>query len=225
MIMRNIFTLLFIVIFSSSLVAQQGKDPEAKAILEKVKNKVESFSSFKVNYTFHLKSSVSEMDESYDGEIIVQDKKFAMKNGDGTETYNNGKKVWTYYEEENEVNVYDYDPEDEMFSFNKILNVKEEDYKFRMMGEETIEGTVCYVIDLEPDLTPEERKTNQVYKIRVHIDKSTSQLVRWKIFERNGNRYTTTINKFEPNVPVTKDTFVFDKSKHKGVTVIDMSAD
>lgn len=225
MIMRNILTLTFIIIFSATLVAQQGRDPEAKAILEKVKNKMESFSSFKVNYTFQLKSSVSEMDESYDGEIIVQDKKFAMKNGDGTETYNNGKKVWTYYEEENEVNVYDYDPEDEMFSFNKILNVKEEDYKFRMMGEETVEGTACHVIDLEPDLTPEERKTNQVYKIRVHIDKSTSQVVRWKIFERNGNRYTTTINKFQPNVPVSESTFVFDKSKHKGVSVIDMSSD
>lgn len=223
--MKKIFTLVLLTLFSFTALSQEGRDPQAKKVLEQVKQKVDGLNSFKVEYTFQLQSSVSEMDESYEGEVVVQDKKFAMKNGDGTATYNNGKKVWTYYEEENEVNVYDYDPEDEMFSFNKILNVKEEDYKFRLMGEERLEGHECFVIDLEPDLTPEERKSNQVYKIRVHIDKSTYQPVRWKIFERNGNRYTTTINNFHPNVPVSKETFTFDKSQHKGVTVIDMSTD
>jgi hypothetical protein len=42
------------------------------------------------------------------------------------------------------------------------------------------------------------------------------------MFKKNGNRYSFSIKKFDPNPVVDAGTFTFDKSKYKGVKVIDL---
>lgn len=54
------------------------------------------------------------------------------------------------------------------------------------------------------------------------LEKATSIVKGWKIFERNGNRFTYTISNFKPNAPVSNSMFKFDKSKHPGVDEEDL---
>ncbi len=42
------------------------------------------------------------------------------------------------------------------------------------------------------------------------------------MFKKNGNRYLFVIKNFTPNPAVAPTTFAFDKTKHKGVKVIDL---
>lgn len=198
------------------------KDPEAKKVLDAASEKFRSFKSFKAKFQFELESKATGMNESYTGEVTVKGEKFLIKSGDGKSTYNNGKNVWNYYAEDNEVTIFTYDPEDDNMSINKMLNMYKSGYKYQLVGDEVENGKTLTVIDLEPDLSPEERKTNQVFKIRMKFDKKTNMVVSWKIFERNGNRYTMSISSFTPNVEVSDSVFEFDKTKHPGVVVEDL---
>ena len=84
--------------------------------------------------------------------------------------------------------------------------------------EEVKEGGQTYnVIELAP-----EDRSNQIFKVRLMINKKDNTLKSWKMFKNNGNRYTYNITKFNPNPTVDADTFTFDKSKYKGVKVIDL---
>ena len=198
------------------------KDPEAKKVLDAASEKFRAYKSFKAKFQFELESKATGMNESYIGEVTVKGEKFLIKSGDGKSTYNNGKNVWNYYADDNEVTIFTYDPEDDNMSINKMLNMYKSGYKYQLLADEVENGKTLTVIDLEPDLSPEERKTNQVFKIRMKFDKKTNMVVSWKIFERNGNRYTMSISSFTPNVEVSDSVFEFDKTKHPGVVVEDL---
>jgi hypothetical protein len=53
------------------------------------------------------------------------------------------------------------------------------------------------------------------------VNKKDRSIKSFRTFERNGNKYNYTITKFTP-VDVEDKTFVFDKSKYKGVEVEDL---
>lgn len=199
-----------------------SKDPEAKKVLDAASEKFKAYKSFKSKFHFVMESKATGMNEEYSGDVTVKGEKFLIKTGDGKETYNNGKNVWTFYVDDNEVTIFTYDPDDDNMSINKMLNMYKSGYKYHKLADETIDGVTYIVIDLEPDMSPEERKSNQVFKIRMKFDKKTKIVSSWKIFERNGNRYTMIIDSFTPNVEVKDSVFEFDKSKHKGVVVEDL---
>ena len=199
-----------------------SKDPEAKKVLDAASEKFKAYKSFKSKFHFVMESKATGMNEEYSGDVTVKGEKFLIKTGDGKETYNNGKNVWTFYVDDNEVTIFTYDPDDDNMSINKMLNMYKSGYKYHKLADETIDGVTYTIIDLEPDMSPEERKSNQVFKIRMKFEKKTKIVSSWKIFERNGNRYTMVIDSFTPNVEVKDSVFEFDKSKHKGVVVEDL---
>lgn len=197
------------------------KDPNATKILDKASAKFKLLKSFSAEYDLLIENTQTKMKEGFSGSVVVSGKKFKIATSD-QEIYCDGITVWTFMKEDNEVTITEYDEEDEMMNVDKIVNMYKSGYKYVMLPEETVNGAVCHVIDFEPDLTPEERKTNQVYKIRMKIDKSSSIVKGWKIFERNGNRFTYTINNFKPNASVSDAMFRFDKSKYPGVEQEDL---
>ena len=151
-----------------------------------------------------------------EGDITVSGNKFRLKLS-GQEVINNGTTVWTYMKSENEVNISESDPEEQELSPNKIYSMYKKGYKYVYLADEKINGELCSVVELT-----QEDKSNPVFKVRMNISKKDNSVKSWKMFRNNGNRYTFTIKQFTPNVPVDANTFAFDKSKYKGVKVIDL---
>lgn len=56
-----------------------------------------------------MESPTAGINETSEGEIIVQGPKFNLKLS-GQEIINNGTTVWTYLKESNEVNITNYEP-------------------------------------------------------------------------------------------------------------------
>ena len=96
-----------------------------------------------------------------------------------------------------------------------------EGYKYILKGTTTINGVACNEIDLDPDLSPEEHKRNQIFKIRIHLNKSNNRIVRWEIFQKNGDRYTITLKSFDSSYAAKDTDFVFDQKKYPGILVED----
>jgi len=197
-------------------VAFAQKDPKAGGILDAMSQKYQSLPVFNALFTQTLENSNNKIKESIQGDITVSGNKFRLKLKD-QEIINNGTTIWTYMKSENEVNISDNDPDEQQMSPSAIFTMYKKGYKYNFVNEMKEGGQAYNVIDLAP-----EDKNNQVYKVRLQISKKDNSLKTWTMFRTNGNRYVYSIKQFKPNPDVEPNYFAFDKSKYKGVKVIDL---
>lgn len=191
-------------------------DPKAKAILDNVSNKYQSLKGYKATFSYNIFSPVAEVDETQKGKITVSGAKFLLDLGK-QQIINDGKTVWTYIVEEEEVNVMDYEPEEGEITPSNIYNMYKEGYKY--IYKESVEknGVKYDVIDLSPVDTD-----NEFFKIRLTIHSSNFTIKKWKIFEKNGNRYTYSITTFNENPGLSSKAFGWDKAKYPNVEINDL---
>jgi outer membrane lipoprotein carrier protein len=90
-------------------------------------------------------------------------------------------------------------------------------YKYRFLEERIISGVAYDVIELNPEDTKK-----KFFKIKIEINKKDHTVRSWQIFEKNGNRYTWTVQEFTPNFAVQDTHFNFDKTKYPGVNIEDL---
>lgn len=218
--MRKINLLVALLIVVNVTLAQ--KDKNALAILKKVEKKGLSYKSISTNIEYRLENTQEKSDEIVKGNILVKGKKFRFI-VDETETYCNGKTKWVYLTASNEVNVSDVvntnDMEPEEQFMNNPLSVfsfYKKGFKYLLKGDENIENKKYTVIDLSP-----ESLDKPYFKIRFWISQ-TSDIHAVKYFQKDGVRITLTFKKFVANVKTNDNNFVFDKTKHPKVEIIDL---
>lgn len=213
---KSILTLAAII----SVVFIGFSQTTAKQHLDALSKKFESLTSFKASFERKMVNTDLGLNEQSSGTVYVKGNMFKIDLQD-VAIYNNGKTEWRFLKDDNEVNEYAVDPDDEDFQTpKKIANLYKEGYKYYLGNDETVDGVSCTVVDLSPDLSPEEMEQEQVYKIRIYIDKKTKLIKQWKIFERNGNRHITKVEDIQTNIAIPDKTFTFNPKEHPGVKVI-----
>ncbi len=210
------FPLLLTIALLSSHVSRAQYDPKAKEILDAMSEQYKKNSAFTSDFAYTMENPTQSISEEFTGNIVVLGDKFRLKMG-GQEIINNGKTVWTYFEEVNEVNIDNYEPTEGDLSPTQIYNAYQRGFKYLYVEDQQEGGQTYHVIDLIP-----ENANNQFFKIRLFINKNDKTLRRWKIFDKNGTHYTYEITNFNPNAKVSKDMFAFDSTKYQGVEVVDL---
>ena len=212
--MRILLSFLFIL---GNISASLGQlDPKAEELLNKLSNKYEAIKSYKASFVYELENPQTKVSEKFKGEIVVKGLKFNINLGN-QEIINNGKTVWTFLKEENEVTVADYSPEDDEISPTKIYSLYKNGYKYLWVEEEKSKSGALEVLDLVPD-----DKKKPFFKIKLWVNRKSMEIVKWRIFEKNGNRYNYVISEFSVNPKIEDTKFEFDASKHPGVDVQDL---
>lgn len=216
--MKKVFSVLLVVLGTVSLLAAQPqtKDPKAGAILDAMSKKYKEMPSFKANFTYSMESPAAGINETSEGEIIVKGSKFNLKLGN-QEIINNGSTVWTYLKDANEVNVSNYEPDEQEVSPTKIYSLYKKGYKYYYVEEKVDAGKAYDVIELIP-----EDKKNPFFKIRLEINKKDQTIRGWKIFEKSGNKYSYLVKNFNSQYKAADSEFSFDQSKHPKVEVVDL---
>lgn len=211
---KTLITAIIFFSFTNTINAQF--DPKAEELLNAVSKKYEAIKSYKADFTYELENQQAKVNDKFTGEILVKGNKYTLKMG-SQEVINNGTTVWTYMKEENEVNISDYAPEEDEISPTKIHLMYKKGFKYMLSEDETLKGIIYNVVELIP-----ENKKKPFFKIKIWISKKDKSILKWKIFEKNGNRYLYSINKFQPNAKLEDNQFAFDKSKYAGIEVIDL---
>lgn len=208
--MKKIIALTGILtVLLSSINAQY--DPKAKELLGKVSAKYSALNSYSVDFKHTLHSPLAGIDEEAKGSAIISGEKFRLQL-DGQLVIVDGKTMWTYLKEDNEVNISDFDPDDNEMNPSYIYKMWEKGYKYQMAESETIAGKKYDVVELNPINTDD-----QFFKVKIWINPTDYTIKKWQMFEKNGNRYAYEISLFQANVAITASTFSFDKSKYPGV--------
>jgi len=197
--------------------AKAQNDPKAQTILDAMSKKYKDMSSFKAKFSFTLENAQANVKETSEGDIEVKGAKFHLKMGN-QEIYNNGTTVWTYMKGENEVNISNYEPEENEVTPTKIYTLYKQGYKYHVLEEKKYNGVAYDVVELNP----EDIKKSKFFKIKIEVNKTDKSVRSWKIYEKNGSVYTYMIKSFTPNLKLEDTYFNFDKSKYAGVEVEDL---
>jgi outer membrane lipoprotein-sorting protein len=217
---------IFFVLFAITITqAFAQKDAQARAILNRMSQKYHAYNTIKSDFTFVIEDQQNNEQQVQDGTLLIQAKTNKYKltlydEGSKTsvqeEIISDGKNQWTYITKDKEVQLNKAENSESSFNPAQIFTIYEKGYKYIYTGDETVKGRLCQVIDL----TPEEDK--EFFKIRLYIDKAKKQLFSATIFDKNGGRFTYTINTFTPNVPAPESTFIYDSKAHPGIEVVDL---
>jgi outer membrane lipoprotein-sorting protein len=224
--MKQLITYIFLILVSS-VPAFAQKDAQAKAILNPISQKYQSYTAIKSDFSFTLDNAQEDMKATQNGTIIAQPKtnkykitlysQGSVKPEAEQEIISDSKSQWTYIKKDKEVQQSNADHSSAGFNPAQIFTIYEHGYKYLYTGEVKEGGKIYQVIDL----TPEDDKI-PFFKIRLKIDKVKKLIYSALIFDKNGNKYNYVLKSFTPNPPLTDDTFTYDAKAHPGVEVVDL---
>lgn len=213
--MKNLIIAYYLLFASSLLIAQPAIDKTAKTILNEVSNKTKSYKSIGIDFSYSSEGSKDKKNEIMQGKIILNGAKYKLEIPK-QHIFCDGKMVWTYLKDANEVQINNVDNSEESITPTSILNIWEKGYKYKFIKEEIQAGTTVEIIDLTP------LKGKNYYKVRLTIDKLKKQVMRLSVYNKDGGTNTYKIIKFVPNAPVNDAMFVFNKASYPKVEVVDM---
>ena len=212
---KLIITSIIILGFS---FAQAQQDPEAKKVLDKLSEKTKSHKVISTDFKVTFKSVKDNIENSSEGTLVIKGDKYRL-NFMNTEAFYDGKTLWNYLPEVNEVNITEPEPDDEDIFNNprRLFTIYEDDYKYQLIGTLSENGSEYAVVDLYPiDI-------DQDYsRIRLQINTDDYHLSSATVFGKDGSNYTIVINNYKTNGKFEDSYFIFDKNKYPDVEIVDM---
>ncbi len=203
------------------LLHSDKSDPEAKAILDKTKALYETYKTMEVDFTLKIEVPLSDP-EIQKGKIIQAGDKHSLSLP-GFTIISDGKIVWTHMKNNKQVQISDFEDmeeeSDEFLSPKDFLRMYERGDFFYVLMNEAYEGkTPIQQIEFKP-----KDSDSEYSKMRVTINKKNAQIMRIKVFSKDGSRFTLTIDKLKSNITYAASTFKMDlKSLPEGIEVEDL---
>lgn len=214
--MRKIF-LTGVALLSSLLLSAQ-QDVKAKGILDQVSEKTSSLKTIAADFAFTMQNKEMDINEKNMGSIKIKGQKYCVDLSDaGIKVFSDGKTVWNYMKDGNQVTISDLDDQsNELMSPSSLFSIYEKDFTSKFIAEKKLGNKVVYQIELFP-----ENKEQDVSKVVLSIDKETMMIQSAVLYETDGNLYGIEVLKMETNREFPDTDFVFDSSKYKDLEIID----
>jgi outer membrane lipoprotein carrier protein len=195
----------------------QGNDPSAKQVLDAVSSRFKTFKAVHATFTLQIEDAKGKSQGLKKGSVDMKGQQYHVSIT-GQEIFSDGKNVWTYDKGANEVTITQVDASGGGFTPQKLFtSFYDKDFLYKLNGEKKI-GAKTYQ---EIEMTPVD-KTKAFHKLYLLIDKKAETVYSTKVLEKNGNKYSYTVNTFNGNTPLSDDVFVFNKIKYPDVEEVDL---
>jgi outer membrane lipoprotein carrier protein len=211
--MKN--TLFFLLLFITISGTSQTKDQKASALLDEVSAKTKSYKSIKVEFSYTMENKQAKINEEKKGTLLLSGDKYRLTAASQV-VICDGKTIWTFLEESNEVQVNSLDNKDDALTPSKLLTSYNTNFKSKIIKDKNQTDPNIETIELLPNVV------KSFNKAVIAVDKTKKQIRSFSLFDKNGNTFTYKISRFVTDTPVSPADFTFDKTKFPGVEVIDM---
>lgn len=213
------FPLLFIIALGTnaqdSLITNKVDSISSK-ILEDLSIQTKSYENIHVNFKFTFKNESQDIFEEQEGNIKIDSNRFRLEINKQI-VISDGINQWIYLKEANEVQIMEYDAEDDMMSPNKLFTIYEQGYKSEYVELKEIDSKKIHIIDLFSI------ESNAFRKIQLQVDSNTLQLFNIILYDKNGGSFTYLITNFKTNFEKnTNNEFLFNLTDYPDVEVIDL---
>ncbi len=207
----SIITLIFLA-FSS-----QAQDKKATKILDKLSDKYGSVASVAID--FDLTVDYPEQEPVLMASSVIQSGvRWVFKN-EQQELYNNGESVWMFLPSRNEVQINDYDAEEEgeegylVSPLGILKQYKGDTYEYRISAKDG------WYTEIEFKPTDE---FSDYAKFRLSIDTQKNEISEVIAFGKDGSKAKIVITDIDLSPKISDQLFIFDASKHPDVIVEDL---
>lgn len=214
--MKKLLGIIALALLVVNLNAQH--DAKAKKVLDDLSKKTKTYKTIKAKFTIGLENKKDNVKEEFSGSITMKGEKYRLS-AMGSETYFDGKTIWTYVEEVDEVYISNPDANENSILSNpsKLFTIYQDDFKYRYIsdvnrGEKQLAEIDLYPVDLK----------QQFSRIKIFILKDKLQIDSAVVFGKDGNTYVFSVKTFQTDVEVKDTDFTFNPASHPGVEVIDM---
>lgn len=194
------------------------QDPAAGDVLERVAKKTGSLASLQTDFELIVADRKEGTSSSSSGKLLMKQKKYKL-NSQGSEVYFDGKTMWTFVPENNEVTLTEPEDANSDFLSNPaaFFDNYKADFKYRYVREAEKNGALCHEIDLFP------KDLNQPYsRIKVFINKKTDLPASISSIGKDGVDYTVSLKNVIINQQIADTEFTFDPRKYKKIEVVDL---
>ncbi len=201
------------------LTGYSQQDAKAKEILEKVTKTMQSLTSLDAKFSYEMENKVENVKDKSVGSIVLKGKKYKLNIPQlGTQMICDGKTIWTYMVNSNEVTIADLDEStDELMDPAKIFTIYEKGFNYKFLNETVDAGVPVYNIELTP-----QKPSGDIKKIKLMIDKQ-KMLIHGAIMNgKDGNTINVIVTQLKTDGSYADSDFVFDTKKYKGIEVVDM---
>lgn len=219
--MKLFLSIAIFTFFSFSAFSQNnslGKnDPDAKAILDKVSAKFKTYKSVTASFSLKVENSAGKVIGTKSGVVNMKGSQYRVSIN-GQDIFSDGNNIWTVDKSANEVQITKFDATANTLTPQKMFtNFYDKDFLYKLNGETKKAGKTIQEIELTPV-----DKTKTFFKVIVGIDKISRNIVSTKVYEKNGNKYTYTINSMKTNTALPQSMFVFDAKKYPKMEIVDL---
>ena len=202
---------ILIAVFLFSQLISFGQDEKAEKILKDLSANTKSYTYMDVDFDFNFINTSQDINESQKGNIKINKNKFRLDLNQQL-IISDDSIQWIYLKESNELQIMEYDSQDEMISPNKLFTIYENGYKSQYI--ELKENN--HIIDLFPI------ESNEFKNIQLHIDQDKIQLKKIILFDKNGGSFSYSITKFITDKEIDENSFRFNEANYPDLEIIDL---
>lgn len=205
--------LLILLIISMAGTAQAQNN--SQKILDELANRTNSAKNIQVGFSYEMENTDADIHEATEGSLVVSGNKYLLKIA-GQEIICNGKTIWTYIADADEVQINEVD-EEESFSPTKLLSSYTDDYDASLEKEYSENGRKYYLMKLKP-----KDKDSGFDYVHLKIEKEKMQLAAFILYDFDNNVFSYIIKEYLTDIALDENAFTFDETKYPDVDVIDM---
>lgn len=201
--------LTLILLFAFGMLRGQTQDPEAKALLQAVNAKVESYKNIQIDFKYVLENDSENIRQETRGKITLSGDKYAL-NILGIQRLYDGETLYTISSEDEEVTISKNNSDDNnTISPSALLTFYESGYNYKLdISQQKFGRKIQYI-----KLTPIDSEAEIKYAL-LGVDTKTKHIYNLIEIGVNDTKTTLTIMSFKTNIQLAKSFFIFDASKY-----------
>jgi len=211
--MKQLFFLAVFACFTLTATAQQytakgESDPEAKAILNKIKKKYEAYTSIEADFTLTIEFP-EEPKEVQKGKLKQRGEKYRVELATQS-VISNGETLWLWLKDNKDVQINDVEEmgEDGLSPTDLLRIYEKEDYVYILANEFTEKGIGVQQIEFKPL-----DEDNEYSKLRLTVAKKSGKILRVKVFGKDGSKFTLAIENLASDVALGDSVFEWSKKE------------
>lgn len=216
--MKKIFliVLLFGLVSNPQYSNSETQDNKSTVILNKLSKTYKTYKSLKASFKIKINNKQTKTTVTQSGVLYQKGKKFKVDIS-GQEISCDGKTIWTYLEDANEVQISKFDAKTMEINPSEIFTIYEKGFIHSYMGQKTVGKSTIDLVKLTPM-----DKNKSYFLVKLSVDKLASKIKEMSVHNKNGIVTTYTITRFEPNVNINDSYFRFNPKDKPGVIEIDL---
>lgn len=193
-----------------SVITSNAQAPEkAEKFLDEVSAKVKGYDNILIDFKYTLENTTENVKHETRGDVSLQGEKYVL-NIMGTTRLFDGEKLYTIIPEDEEINISNYDPEDDQdITPSKMLTFYDDGYTYKWDSTQDIKGRKIQYIRLTPIDSNAEIKD-----ILLGVDLQTKHIYNLIQTQDNGTKITITVKSFKTDQPIPAALFEFQEERY-----------